>query len=157
MRGSPDWRRLDEPPSGDPLGVTATSLRDQTHLVYSFDAATPGAIWLARQLCEQWLRERHVRADAVQDLLLVTTELCAGATVGEVTVRVGAEDHDVEIEIESAGTDLTALPPSDDDLAVRPSGGDLRLAAAFCDELVLRVTPERTVVRARRHGVVLPG
>jgi hypothetical protein len=59
----------------------------------------------------------------------------------------------VDIAVESAGT--AAVVPVDDEV-VRPSRGDLRLAAALCDEIVLRVTPERTVVRARRHGVVLP-
>jgi anti-sigma regulatory factor (Ser/Thr protein kinase) len=134
--------------------VSTTSLRDETHLVYRFDAASEGAVWLARQLCEQWLRERHVRSDAISDLLLVTTELCTGVAYGEVVLRVGAEGADVDVTVESAGTATVVLPPGDD--LIRPAGGDLRLAAALCDRIVLEVTPERTVVRARRHGVVLP-
>jgi hypothetical protein len=152
--GSPDRVGLPGSVRRNPLGVTATSLRDQTHLVYRFDAASDGAVWLARQLCEQWLRERHVRSDAICDLLLVTTEMCTGIRHGEVVLRVGAEGADVDITVESAGSDTVVLPSDDD--AVRPASGDLRLAAALCDRIVLEVTPERTVVRARRHGVVLP-
>jgi hypothetical protein len=154
QQGSPDRVGLPGSVRRNPLGVTATSLRDQTHLVYRFDAASDGAVWLARQLCEQWLRERHVRSDAICDLLLVTTEMCTGIRHGEVVLRVGAEGADVDITVESAGS-ATIVLPSDDDV-VRPVSGDLRLAAALCDRIVLEVTPERTVVRARRHGVVLP-
>ena len=129
---------------GEPQGVTATSLRDETSLVYRFDAEHDGAFWLVRQLCEQWLRERRVRADVIPDLLLVATELCTGATAG-VVLRVHVEDDAVEMLVET-GPGAIGDGPS----------GDLRLAAAFCDDVVLRVTPECSVVRARRHGVVLP-
>jgi hypothetical protein len=124
--------------------VTVTSLRDEASLVYRFEADTSGAYWLARQLSEQWLRERNVRSDAVCDLLLVITELCTGATAG-VVLRLFVQDDDVEVVVESAGGVVLDRPT-----------GDLRLAAGLCDEIVLRVTPERTVVKARRHGVVLP-
>lgn len=124
--------------------MTASGLRDQTSLVYRFDADLDRAFWLARQLMEQWLRECRVRTDAVCDLLLVTTELCTGATAG-VVLRAEVVDGGVEISVESeAGAVLD-----------RPTG-DLRLAAALCDEIVLRSSPMRMVVRARRHGVVLP-
>ena len=120
------------------------SLRDDTTLVYEFDADTDGAVWLARQLCEGWLRDQRVRTDVVGDLLLVMTELCTGATAG-VVLRLHNTGTDVEIAVESAGGAIADGP-----------NGDLRLAAALCDEIVLRVTPERTVVCARRRGVVLP-
>ena len=130
--------------TGDPGGMTVGALRDDTSLVYELDAGHDGAFWLARQLVEQWLRERHVRSDVVCDLLLVMTELCTGADA-RVVVRVETHDHDVELCVESAAGPVVEGPV-----------GDLRLAAALCDELVLRVTPERTTVRARRHGVMLP-
>lgn len=149
---SPDRVVPAAPSGGTPPDVTATSLRDDTHFVYRFDAALDGAFWLARQLCEQWLRERHVRSDAIPDLLVILTELATGARTGDVVLRVAAEGSDVEVTVESGGS-LT-LP--DDEVVLGASGGDLRLAAALCDEVVLRVTPDRTVVRARRHGVVLP-
>jgi hypothetical protein len=122
-----------------------TSLRDQTSLVYRFDADHDGAFWLARQLCEQWLRERGVRRDVIPDLLLVATELCTGAVAG-VVLRVELDGDSVALQVESAGGAF--VDPA------RPAG-DLRLAAAFCDELVLQVRPEGTVVRARKHGVIL--
>ncbi|HWL36895.1 MAG TPA: hypothetical protein VNQ77_11930 [Frankiaceae bacterium] len=123
--------------------MTATSLREETSLVYRFDADADGAFWLVRQLVEQFLRERHVRSDAIPDLLLVTTELCTGAVAG-VVLRVFVEDYDVDIVVESCGGVVLDRPQ-----------GDLRLAASMCDEVIVRVTPEQTVVRARRHGVVL--
>ena len=124
--------------------MTASGLRDDTTLVYRFDADTENSLWLARQLCEQWLRDRHVRADTVCDMLLVLNELCTGATEG-VVLRLGLVGATVEIVVESSGGALVDGPV-----------GDLRLAAAFCDELVLRVRPDRTTVRARAHVVVLP-
>jgi hypothetical protein len=120
------------------------SLRDDTTLVYEFDADHDGAVWLARQLCEGWLRDQRVRTDAVCDLLVVMTELCTGATRG-VVLRLNNTGADIEVAVESAGGALVDRPQ-----------GDLRLAAALCDEVVLRVTPERTVVCARSRGVVLP-
>lgn len=129
---------------GDSEGMTAPSLRDDTCLVYRFDADDEDAFWLVRQLMEQWLRERNVRSEAVGDLVLVTAELCTGATAG-VVLRAEVEDGGVELSVESA-----AGAPVD-----RPTG-DLRLAAAFCDEVVIRCSPTGAVVRARRHGVVLP-
>lgn len=125
--------------------MTTASLRDQDTFVYRFDSAVDGASWLARQLWEQWLRERHVRSDAVGDLLLVMTELCNGAGGDDVVLRGNVENGGVEIEVETGAPDVLAS-----------QHGDLRLAAALCDEVVLRVTPERTVVLARTHGVVLP-
>lgn len=129
-------------PAYDPR--VAPSLRDETELVYQFSAAHDGAFWLARQLCEGWLRDRRVRTDVIPDLLLVITELCTGATAG-VVLRLAMDGTGVEVSVESSGGAIVDGPT-----------GDLRLAAALCDEIVLRVTPERTVVVARRHGVVLP-
>ncbi len=128
--------------------MAATTLRNQDSLVYRFDPRAAGAFWLARQLCEQWLRERRVRADAVCDLLVVLTELCAAeAPAGGLVLRATVEDDGVALTVEAGPAPMV---PADG-----PSG-DLRLAAALCDELVLRVTPELTSVTARRHGVVLP-
>jgi len=138
-----------------------TDLRDTDRLVYRFDAGSEGAFWLARQLCERWLRDRHVRSDAVADLMLVATELCAAAALwpgAHVVLRGHVDDRDVELSVESGGTATVKRPPvPEDDEVVRPAGGDLRLAAAMCDEVILKVTPEQTLVRARKHGVVLPG
>jgi hypothetical protein len=142
--------------AGHPVSVTTSSLRDTDRLVYRFDADSAGAFWLARQLCERWLRERNVRTDAVCDLMLVATELCAAAAHwpgAHVVLRGLVEDRDVELSVESGGT--VAVTTAADEDVVRPAG-DLRLAAAMCDELILKVTPEQTLVRARKHGVVLP-
>jgi hypothetical protein len=132
--------------------MSSTTLRDTESLVYRFDAATPGAFWLARQLCERWLRDNNVRRDAVCDLLVVLTELCAASGPSALVLRGRVDGDAVVLTVESAGPQAVAVPVDD---AVRPAG-DLRLAAALCDELVLRVTPEQTAVTARRHGVVLP-
>jgi anti-sigma regulatory factor (Ser/Thr protein kinase) len=132
-----------------------TELRDEDTLVYRFEADIDGSLWLARQLCERWLTERHVRSDAIDDLVLATAELCTAAALWpstHIVLRGHIVGADVELVVETSGPQLVAL--SDDE--IRPAGGDLRLAAALCDELVLRVRPERTVVIARKHGVVLP-
>jgi hypothetical protein len=130
--------------------MTATTLRATDDLVYRLDPAMSGAFWLARQLCEQWLRERNVRTDATADLLVVATELCTvEAAYGALVLRACVDGDTVILSVESTG-DGPEVPVED---APR---GDLRLAAALCDELVLRVSPERTVIVARRHGVVLP-
>ena len=128
--------------------MTATTLREQDGLVYRFQAGTTDSFWLARQLFEQWLKERHVRVDAVCDLLVVLTELCTAeaAAVGLV-VRAALDGDGVVVTVESATPQV---------LAVDAPSGDLRLAAALCDELVLRVDQDQTVVTARRHGIVLP-
>jgi hypothetical protein len=128
--------------------VTATSLREQDSLVYRFQAGTTESFWLARQLFAQWLRERHVRADAASDLLVVLTELCTAeaAAVGLV-LRASVEEDGVVVTVESRTPQV---------LAVDAPSGDLRLAAALCDELTLRVRPDLTLVTARRHGIVLP-
>lgn len=124
--------------------MSAAELRDDTCLVYRFDADQDDAFWLARQLCEQWLRERHVRADAICDLLLVTTELCTGASDG-VVLRMDVIGNGVEVTVESSVGAIVDGPV-----------GDLRLAAALCDELLVKVSADSTVVRARKQGVVLP-
>lgn len=120
-------------------------------LEYRFDAARPDSLWLVRQLCDQWLREHHVRADAVTDLLLVVTELCTDPAPGDVVVRVSMTNSDVEVEVEMG--ERSPLSVAGDE-APTP-GGDLRLAAALVDELVLKVSPAGTVARCRRHDVLL--
>jgi hypothetical protein len=126
--------------------MPTASLRDEDTLVYRFDAGD-GSLWLARQLAERWLRERHVRSDAVPDLLLAINELCTGP-VENVVLRARVVGDGIEVEVRTSAPDVfTAL--------AQPLG-DLRLAAAVCDEVVLRVLPDHTSVVARRHGVVLP-
>ncbi|HEV2889061.1 MAG TPA: hypothetical protein VGX28_01660 [Frankiaceae bacterium] len=126
--------------------MTTASLRDEDVLVYRFDSGD-GGLWLARQLAEQWLRDRHVRSDAIPDLLLAINELCTGP-VDRVVLRGRVVGDGIEVEVETSAPDVFT--------ALATPLGDLRLAAAVCDEVVLKVLPERTVVVARRHGVVLP-
>jgi anti-sigma regulatory factor (Ser/Thr protein kinase) len=122
----------------------ATELRDPRSFDYHFDAGHENALWLVRQMGEQWLREHGVRDEAVSELLLVTTELCTGAA-GMVELEMRIDGTNIEIVVATAGRPSIDMP-----------AGDLRLAAALCDELVLRVRPGRTVAIARRHGAVLP-
>lgn len=135
---------FDRPGADTDPRMGTPSLRDDAILVYEFDADHDGAVWLARQLSEGWLRDQRVRTDAIGDLLLVMTELCTGATEG-VVLRLHNTGTGVEIVVDTRGAALAYGPH-----------GDLRLAAALCDEIVLRVTPDRTTICARRDGVVLP-
>jgi len=126
--------------------MSTASLRDQDVLLYRFDSGD-GSLWLARQLAEQWLRARHVRADAIPDLLLAINELCTGPG-DNVVLRARVDGTGIEVEVETPAPDVFT--------ALATPLGDLRLAAAVCDEVVLRVTVDRTLVIARLHGVVLP-
>ena len=126
--------------------MTTASLRDEDVLVYRFDSGD-GSLWLARQLAESWLRDRRVRSDAIPDLLLAINELCTGP-VDNVVLRARVDGPDIEVEVETSAPDVFT--------ALATPLGDLRLAAAVCDEVVLRVTQDHTAVIARRHGVVLP-
>ncbi len=130
------------------------NLRDVDFLEYRFDPASTESLWLARQLVEQWLIDRRVRGDRVPDLLLATTEVCTSAVrhhPGELSLKVWLDDGDVFIEVEeNDGGDGAEYGDLDG------AGGDLRLAAALVDEVILRVDSGRTSVRCVARALVLP-
>lgn len=145
-------RRTPPPASVVPLGPF------EHHLSPS-QATVP----LARNLLREWLTRVPVEDDAVHDLLLVATELCANAvehaqwTEGGVVLRAWAEDTDVIVEVEDDGGGLTW--PSVDDEPPDPEseqGRGLWLVHTLTDE----VTPEfrgiHTIVRARTRNVSPP-
>jgi anti-sigma regulatory factor (Ser/Thr protein kinase) len=118
---------------------------------------------LARNLLREWLVRVPVEDDAVQDLLLVATELCANAvehaqwTEGGVVLRAWAEDTDVVIEVEDDGGGMTW--PSVDDEPPDPEaeqGRGLWLVHTLTDEVVPEFRGIHTLVRARIRNVSPP-
>jgi anti-sigma regulatory factor (Ser/Thr protein kinase) len=118
---------------------------------------------LARHLLREWLTRVPVEDDAVQDLQLVATELCANAvehaqwTEGGVVLRAWVEETDVLIEVEDDGGGLTW--PSVDDEPPDPEaeqGRGLWLVHTLTDEVIPEFRGVHTIVRARVRNVSPP-
>jgi serine phosphatase RsbU (regulator of sigma subunit)/anti-sigma regulatory factor (Ser/Thr protein kinase) len=118
---------------------------------------------LARNLLREWLIRVPVEDDAVHDLLLVATELCANAVEhatwheGGVILRAWSEGTDVLIEVEDDGDGLTWT--SVDDEPPDPEaeqGRGLWLVQTLTDEVVPELRGSHTVVRARIRNVSPP-
>lgn len=115
---------------------------------------------IARNLLREWLVRVPVDEEAVHDLLLVTTELCANAvehatwTANGVVLRARSEGPDVVIEVEDDGGGLSwphvDVEPPDPDAE---AGRGLWLVHTLTDEVVPEFEGERTVVRARLRNV----
>lgn len=137
------------PTTSIPLGPFETRLSPQ--------AAT---VPIARNLLREWLTRVPVDEEAVHDLLLVTTELCANAvehatwTANGVVLRARSEGPDVVIEVEDDGGGLSwphvDVEPPDPDAE---AGRGLWLVHTLTDEVVPEFNGERTVVRARMRNV----
>lgn len=121
------------------------------------------AVSVSRGLLREWLVRVPVDADAIHDLLLAATELCANAVEhatwqgGGVVLRASTTGADVVLEVEDDGGGLTwpmlALEPPD---PRAEHGRGLWLVRTFTDE----VTPDasaagRTVIRCVKRAVVV--
>lgn len=124
---------------------------------------SPATVPLARNLLREWLIRVPVDDDAVHDLLLVATELCANAVEhaqwdeGGVALRAWSEDTDVVIEVEDDGAGMTW--PTVDDEPPDPEaeqGRGLWLVHTLTDEVVPELRGTHTVVRARIRNVSPP-
>lgn len=119
------------------------------------------AVSVSRGLLREWLVRVPVDADAVHDLLLAATELCANAVEhatwerGGVAIRAHTEGADVVIEVEDDGTGLSwpllALEPPDPELE---HGRGLWLVRTFTDEVTPVPGRDRTVIRCVKRTVV---
>lgn len=120
------------------------------------------AVSVARGLLSEWLARAPVEAEAMHDLALVATELCANAvehahwTRGGVVLRAGVRGADVLIEVEDDGAGLAwpylAEEPPD---PAAEEGRGLWLVQTFCDEVHQDARDTGTVVRCLRSNVVL--
>ncbi|MDQ3757488.1 MAG: SpoIIE family protein phosphatase [Actinomycetota bacterium] len=124
---------------------------------------SPATVPLGRNLLREWLVRVPVEADAVHDLLLVATELCANAvehaswTDGGVALRAWCEGTDIVIEVEDDGGGLSW--PTVDDEPPDPEaeqGRGLWLVHTLTDEVVPEMVGTHTVVRARIRNVSPP-
>ena len=123
-------------------GGNSTVVED-TDLVYELPDA-PGAVWLARQLLATWLAEQDVATDVADDVVLACSELCTtalAAGAGPVRLRVHVDAVAVVLEVDHDGG------PSVIDLT-EPSA---QLARAVVDELDVRRSGRRTVLRCRKQ------
>ena len=119
------------------------------------------AVSVSRGLLREWLVHVPVDPEAVHDLLLAATELCANAVQhatwerSGVVLRARTDGGDVMIEVEDDGEGLTwpllALEPPDPEAE---SGRGLWLVRTFTDDVVLAVVGGRTVIRAVKRAVV---
>lgn len=124
---------------------------------------SPATVPLARNLLREWLIRVPVEDDAVHDLLLVATELCANAVEhaqwdeGGVALRAWSEGTDIVIEVEDDGGGLT-WPAVDDEPPDPESeqGRGLWLVHTLTDEVVPEMRGTHTLVRARIRNVSPP-
>jgi anti-sigma regulatory factor (Ser/Thr protein kinase) len=129
----------------------ATTLRGRSELRYRFTPRTSASVWLARELLGQWLRERDVTAEEAGDLLLVCSELTTNAvrhagTHSIVHLRCWYDAGCFHLEVEDEPAPGAPAGEIDDEAG----GGDLRVAAALCDSLTIRVRGECTTISCRR-------
>jgi len=119
------------------------------------------AVSVSRGLLREWLVRVPVDADAVHDLLLAATELCANAVEhasweGDgVVIRARTEGADVILEVEDDGGGLhwpvLALEPPDPQAE---HGRGLWLVRTFTDEVTPETAGARTVIRCLKRAVV---
>jgi serine phosphatase RsbU (regulator of sigma subunit)/anti-sigma regulatory factor (Ser/Thr protein kinase) len=139
-----------------PPPVTSIPLGPFEHRLSPQAATVP----LARNLLREWLVRVPVDHEAVPDLLLVATELCANAVAhatwtGEgVVLRARSEGPDVVIEVEDDGGGLSwphlGVEPPDPEAE---AGRGLWLVHTLTDEVTPEFGGDRTVVRARLRNV----
>lgn len=119
------------------------------------------AVSVSRGLLREWLVRVPVDPDAIHDLLLAATELCANAVEhatwqeGGVVVRARTAGADVVLEVEDDGGGLTwptlALEPPDPEAE---HGRGLWLVRTFTDEVTPETTGSHNVIRCVKRAVV---
>jgi serine phosphatase RsbU (regulator of sigma subunit)/anti-sigma regulatory factor (Ser/Thr protein kinase) len=119
------------------------------------------AVSVSRGLLREWLVRVPVDPDAIHDLLLSATELCANAVEhatwedGGVVIRARTQGADVVLEVEDDGDGLNwpllALEPPDPEAE---HGRGLWLVRTFTDEVVPVVVANHTVIRCVKRAVV---
>ena len=119
------------------------------------------AVSVSRGLLRDWLTRVPVDPDAVHDLLLAATELCANAVEhaswegGGVVVRAHTDGADVVLEVEDDGGGLhwplLASEPPDPQAE---HGRGLWLVRTFTDEVTPDTAGARTIIRCVKRAVV---
>jgi hypothetical protein len=127
-------------PRGEKRGLVATPL------LHRF-APHVSELPVARHVLRDWLDGVALDDQAVQELLVVATELCTDAVsstaAGLVTLRAWEDDGGVVVEVEGSigGVDTT----------VRSRRG-LRIVEGLCDEVLTMVRGRSRFVRCRKRA-----
>jgi serine/threonine-protein kinase RsbW len=128
---------------------------------YRFTPST-ASIRLARYVLADWLSTQpDPTDDAVDDLLIVCSELCTNAVLhasasGDVVVRASVDGDAVVVEVEDDGHGM-AWPRTGsigDVLHHEEHGRGLFIVAALTDHLSVTSEGSRTVVTCRKDGVL---
>ena len=140
-----------------PAGSSPASLGPFEHRL----SPSMAAVSVSRGLLREWLIRVPVDPEAVHDLLLAATELCANAVEhatwrgGGVVIRARTEGPDLVLEVEDDGDGLNwprlALDPPDPQAE---HGRGLWLVRTFTDEVAYETDGGRTVIRCRKRSVV---
>jgi len=109
---------------------------------------------VARHVLRDWLADVGLAADAVQELLVVATELCTNAVrstaAGLVTLRAWEDDRHVVVEVEGldAAVDRAGTIRIDD-ADERDRG--MRIVTSLCDDVQVVVRGRSRYVRCRKR------
>lgn len=111
---------------------------------------------VARRILREWLERLPRNPDAVQELLIVTTELCTNAVryagAGPVTLRAWDEGESVVVEIEAKDRPheaSTVVRNLDDPRAERGRG--MLIVQTLCDDVSVVVRGRNRFVRCRKQ------
>lgn len=110
---------------------------------------------IARRALREWIERAPRNEDAVQELLIVATELCTNAVrhagSGLITLRAWEEDQHVVVEIEAldnARETSTIVRNLDDPL--EEGGRGMLIVQTLCDDLSIVVRGRNRFVRCRK-------
>jgi len=145
---------------------TAPAAEDEHRLGpfrYRFSPSA-AAVPLARHLLGDWLSRQPLDPDAIGDLLLVASELCANAVraatrqPGAVVLRAWTEGDAVFLETEDEGGSAAEFPdPGSGPTVPDPdaeAGRGLYLVRALTDDVSVEIEGTRTTVRCLKRAVV---
>lgn len=111
---------------------------------------------IARRVLREWLDRVPRNEDAVQELLIVTTELCTNAVrhagAGLVTLRAWEEDDTVVVEIEATDSLAeTSAVVRDLDDPYEEGGRGMLIVEHLCDDVSIVVRGRNRFVRCRKQ------
>lgn len=111
---------------------------------------------VARRALREWLEQAPRNAQAVQELLIVATELCTNAVrhagSGIITLRAWEEGDDVVVEIEaldSVHEKSTVIRNLDD--PYEEGGRGMLIVQNLCDDVSIVVRGRNRYVRCRKQ------
>lgn len=138
-------------PGHNALSVVTSS---RTPLLHRF-APNVAELPIARRALRAWLLQRPRSEQAVQELLIVATELCTNAVrhagSGIVTLRAWDEGDEVVVEVEaldSVGEKSSVIRNLDD--PYEEGGRGMLIVQHLCDDVSIVVRGRNRFVRCRK-------